>query len=91
LVSHFVINEKSIYNSMRLSNKTIGSSTIIKVNKNNSHIVQNGENLSSIAKKYKISLDHLKKWNGLQTNYLIEGQRLVITNKKQDEDDGEML
>ncbi len=91
LVSHFVINEKSIYNSMSLSIKTFESSAIIKVNKNNSHIVQNGENLNSIAKKYKISLDQLKKWNGLQTDFLIEGQRLVITNKKQDKDDGEMI
>lgn len=91
LVSHFILNEKSIYNSMRLSNKIIESSAIIKVNKNNSHIVQNGENLSSIAKKYHISLSQLKKWNGLQTNFLIEGQRLVITNKKQDDLDGEMI
>ncbi len=85
LVSHFVKNEKSIYNSMNLSIKKLESSSIIKVNKNNSHIVQNGENLSFIAKKYHISLTQLKKWNGLQTIFLIEGQRLVISNKKHDD------
>ena len=46
--------------------------------KKNSHVVQRGENLKSIAKKHNISIQQLKKWNGLQTDYLIENQRLVV-------------
>ena len=45
----------------------------------NSYKVEVGDNLKSIAIRHQITLDQLKKWNGLQTNYLIEGQRLVIT------------
>ena len=48
----------------------------------NSYIVQPLDNLPKIAKKHGISLNQLKKWNGLQTDYLIKGQRLVITDKK---------
>jgi len=47
----------------------------------NSYIVQNMDNLPRIAKKHGISLGQLKKWNGLQTDFLIKGQRLVITDK----------
>lgn len=48
----------------------------------NSYVVQNLDNLPKIAKKYGITLQQLKEWNGLQSNFLIKGQRLVITNKK---------
>ena len=48
----------------------------------NSYVVQKLDNLPKIAKKFGITLQQLKKWNGLQTDFLIEGQRLVITDKK---------
>jgi membrane-bound lytic murein transglycosylase D len=35
---------------------------------------------------FQISISQLKKWNGLQTDYLIAGQRLVITNKESNND-----
>lgn len=48
----------------------------------NSYVVQKLDNLPKIARKFGITLQQLKKWNGLHTDFLIEGQRLVITNKK---------
>lgn len=48
----------------------------------NSYVVKALDNLPKIARKFEITLPQLKEWNGLQTNFLIEGQRLVITNKK---------
>jgi len=48
----------------------------------NSYVVKELDNLNKIARKFGITLHQLKKWNGLQTEYLIEGQRLVITDKK---------
>ncbi|MBJ2174906.1 transglycosylase SLT domain-containing protein [Aureibaculum sp. A20] len=51
-------------------------------NAENSYVVEQLDNLPKIARKFGITLEQLKEWNGLQTNFLIEGQRLVITNKK---------
>ncbi|RPE00234.1 LysM peptidoglycan-binding domain-containing protein [Aureibaculum marinum] len=48
----------------------------------NSYVVQPSDNLPKIARKHGITLSQLKRWNGLQTDFLIEGQRLVITDKK---------
>jgi len=51
----------------------------------NSYVVQALDNLPKIARKFGITLQQLKEWNGLQTDFLIEGQRLVITNKKNEQ------
>lgn len=80
LVSEFVEKEKNIYNSDvadKVENNTI------KISKSNSYKVENGDNLDGIASKFNITIDRLKKWNGLQTDYLIIGQRLVITDKNE--------
>ncbi len=47
----------------------------------NSYIVQENENITRIARKFNISVKQLKSWNGLQTNYCIAGQRLVVSLK----------
>ncbi|MEN8124796.1 MAG: transglycosylase SLT domain-containing protein [Bacteroidota bacterium] len=79
-IGEFVKQENEIYN---LSNqRNLHSSNSIKINELNSYEVKQGDNLSKIANKYNISLLQLKKWNGLLTNYLIAGQRLVITDQK---------
>ncbi len=46
--------------------------------KSGTHIVSNGESLSSIAKKYGTSVDELKNWNGLKSNMIRKGQSLVV-------------
>ncbi|HEX2580037.1 MAG TPA: LysM peptidoglycan-binding domain-containing protein [Rhabdochlamydiaceae bacterium] len=42
------------------------------------HTVQSGENLWKIARKYKVSIDALKKANRLETDKLRPGKELVI-------------
>ena len=59
------------------------SNKVIGVTATNSYLVKKGDNLGSIAKMHGISLEQLKIWNGLETNFLIEGQRLVISSKKE--------
>lgn len=54
---------------------------VIGITLNNSHLVKNGDNLSRIAKMHHISINQLKAWNGLDTNFLIAGQRLVVTDQ----------
>lgn len=42
------------------------------------HIVKKGESLFSIAKKYKITISDLKQLNGLKSNSLAIGQKLIV-------------
>ena len=81
LVSEFVEKEKFIYTS-NIQNKNYNTNSI-KISKSNSYKVKNGDNLKGIASKFNISIDRLKRWNGLQTDFLIVGQRLVISDKKE--------
>ncbi|RUA12780.1 MAG: lytic transglycosylase [Flavobacteriia bacterium] len=76
-ISDFIRFEEKIY-SDKPARQT---SKIIKVSPYNSYKVKKGDNLSRIASKFNIRLEQLKMWNGLETNYLIEGQHLVISDK----------
>ncbi len=80
-MANFLENESELYRNPS-NYKRSSSSKVIKVNATNSYLVRNGDNLNSIAKAHGISLEQLKIWNGLETNFLISGQRLVITSKK---------
>jgi len=42
------------------------------------HTVVKGDTLYSIAKKYKVSVDNVKKWNGLKSDSLDIGQKLKV-------------
>ncbi|MEM7550092.1 MAG: LysM peptidoglycan-binding domain-containing protein [Bacteroidota bacterium] len=50
-----------------------------KITTTKTHEVKTGETLFSIAKKYDVSVDELKKWNGLSSNSLSLGQELKIS------------
>jgi LysM repeat protein len=46
--------------------------------KKNQHTVAKGETLYRIAKKYKVSVEDLKKYNGLEGNEIFVGQVLYV-------------
>ena len=77
----FIEKESLIYQIDKTKSHLIEKTVNIPINKSNSYIVKTGDNLNKIAAKHKITLTQLKSWNGLQTNYLIKDQRLVISNK----------
>lgn len=79
LIGSFIEKENEIYQN---TSNQLTYSKRIDITKNNSYVVKKGDNLNKIAEKHNITLLQLKTWNGLQTDYLIFGQRLVITNKK---------
>ncbi len=79
LIDIFIEKENSVY---QITPNKLTYSKRIDITKKNSYVVKTGDNLDKIAYKHHITLLQLKTWNGLQTNYLISGQRLVITNKK---------
>lgn len=74
-VGNFVMNEDSIYRYVK-TDSVLSSMTIAQVQK--IHTVKKGEHINSIAKKYKVSVDEIRKWNNLSSNYLKIGQKLII-------------
>ena len=81
LISKFIHKENSIYEMPENNKREV--SKHIKTNHLNSYIVQQGDNLVKISKKFEISLNELKNWNGLQTDYIIEGQRLAVNTNQE--------
>lgn len=86
LLEKFISNEHKIYNLP----KKREASRHLTPTKVNSYIVQKGDNLTRIARKFDISPLQLKNWNGLQTNYIIAGQSIVVTpNNIRDKNDSQ--
>ena len=46
------------------------------------HVVVKGDNLNTISRKYKVTIDDLKKWNYLDNNNISLGTKLIIANPK---------
>lgn len=78
----FLEKEHDLYNGAHFSSQKSRESAIIPITSNNSYCVQKGDNLQNIARRHNLSVQQLKSWNGLQTDFLIEGQSLVITDKE---------
>ena len=81
MIPTFLNCEQELYNNSLYNKEKVGSSKAIKLTLENSYLVKKGDNLQRIANAYGIRLEQLKKWNGLETNFLIAGQRLVVTDK----------
>ena len=59
------------------SSSTSGGSVVTKVR----YKVRRGDNLSSIASKHRVSVNQIKKWNGLKSNRISVGQVLAVGTK----------
>lgn len=46
------------------------------------YVVQKGDNLGNIAKKFGVSLDDLKQWNNLTTNSIALGSTLIVAKNE---------
>jgi len=42
------------------------------------YTIKSGDNLGSIAAKYKVSVDDIKRWNGLSNSNIVAGKTLII-------------
>jgi len=49
------------------------------------YVVQKGDNLSNIAKKYAVSIDDLKKWNNLTNGNIALGFKLKLALEKEND------
>ncbi len=52
---------------------------------NQYHIVQPGETLYSLSRRYSISINDLKQYNNLRSNELVVGSRLIISTSSVDD------
>ena len=77
MVDKFVMNTPNF--KFKVSNTT-KSPTYITPTRSNSYVVQHEDNLLKITEKFNISSQQLKNWNGLNSDYLVKDQRLVITS-----------
>jgi membrane-bound lytic murein transglycosylase D len=76
----FVEKEQDIYayKTQEMVDKEKILKEVKEVSNRTVHVVKKGETLSSIAKKYRISVSNLKKWNNLKKDVISVGQKLTI-------------
>ena len=55
-----------------------GEKPVMRSTTSSTHTVNSGENLSSIAQKYKCSVTDLREWNSLKNNTIHPGQKLRV-------------
>jgi membrane-bound lytic murein transglycosylase D len=79
-IDDFVDNEQALYQYKSKSGleKEKILAEIKKASERTVHIVRSGENLGLIANKYGTSVSRLKSWNGLRSNTIHPGQRLIV-------------
>ncbi len=82
------------WNKLKNNNITLGASLQVVKNpvkedvvatperKDIQYVVQKGDNLSSIAKKFGATLDELKQWNNLSTNSIALGSTLTVAKNE---------
>ncbi len=77
-------NEKTTVNATAAPSTTNSkaSETVTIQKVKSTHKVKSGENLSSIAKKYKVTVAELKSWNSLKSDRVMIGQSLKIISKQ---------
>jgi membrane-bound lytic murein transglycosylase D len=79
-VSAYIDKETELYNYK--TEKGIEKEKLLaeikKAEERNIHVVRSGENLGSIAQKYRCSVNNLKSWNNLRSNTIYPGQKLIL-------------
>lgn len=79
-IDSFIVHEKELYNFVTKKgiDKKKLEEEMKKISDRSVHIVKSGENLGSIAKKYRISVNQLKTWNKLKGTTIYPGQKLIV-------------
>ncbi|WP_264566003.1 LysM peptidoglycan-binding domain-containing protein [Flavobacterium sp. N3904] len=72
--------------TLQIANQAIESKEIVAVNtpelKDIQYVVQKGDNLGTIAKKFGTSLTDIKQWNNLSNNNLAIGNTLIVAKNQ---------
>lgn len=74
-----------INNDVAVNPATTSGDKVEKKSRQSSHVVKSGDTLSSIAKKYNVSIDDLKKWNKMtSSSKIVSGKKLVVNAPTKD-------
>ncbi|MFY9308692.1 MAG: LysM peptidoglycan-binding domain-containing protein [Bacteroidia bacterium] len=74
-VAAFINNETKIYD---LQPKETPSDILIAQETTKTHVIKKGEHLSTIARKYGCTVAEIKSWNGITSNNVKPGRKLII-------------
>lgn len=80
-IRDFIISGDSIYNYDREKYFSEEKVKVIKNQATNSfvtHRIRSGETLSTIARRYRVTVTELKQWNGLRSSNIVAGKTLKI-------------
>lgn len=72
----FVNNEANIYNYLR--KEPVISQDVLVEKASKTHVVKKGETLTTIAKKNGCTVSDIKTWNGISSNSVHPGKKLII-------------
>src|SRR5436190_2732835 len=82
-IGMFLNNEQAIYAALEAQRKEGKIETIAEVKK--THTIRSGEKLSTIARKYGVTVADLKTWNYIGKRGLRPGKKLVVYVREQKE------
>lgn len=74
-VAAFINNESKIYEYQQ---KETSSDILIAQETTKTHVIKKGEHLSTVARKYGCTVAELKSWNGITSNNVKPGKKLII-------------
>ena len=81
-IRDFILSGDSIYNYDREKYFSEEKVKVLKNQATNSgfvyHKIRSGETLSTIARRYRVTVTDLKRWNGLRSSTIVAGKRLKI-------------
>jgi membrane-bound lytic murein transglycosylase D len=81
-IQDFILSGDSIYNYEREKYFSEEKVKVLKNQATNSgfvvHKIRSGESLSTIARRYRVTVTDLKRWNNLRSNNIIAGKTLKI-------------
>lgn len=80
-----------LQNNIDILAKAVSDAIYNYISKENIYIVKSGDTLYSIALKFKVTVDRLKKVNNLATNALTIGQELIIPEPEKEEEDENLV
>ena len=81
-IRDFILSGDSIYNYDREKYFSEEKVKVLKNQATNSgfiyHKIRSGETLSTIARRYRVTVSELKRWNNLRSSTIVAGKRLKI-------------
>lgn len=82
-IGTFISNETEIYATIKSQQMVASESTLAVKEVQKTHTVKHGEKLSSIARKYGVTVADLKSWNYIGKKGLRSGKKLIVYVKQE--------